>query len=137
MCREVASRYEERARQKGLQLDLLIVGRPEAMGQPFSARVIIDNLLSNAIRYTDHGAVTICLLDAGIDVIDSGPGIAAGEATYLYERAFRGANAKEAGCGFGLNIVQRPCAYNQWAVRLRNGESGGVVAEFRFAIAPG
>ena len=134
MCREVMSRYAEHVQQKGVLLELFVIGQPVATGQAFAARVVIDNLLSNAIRYIEKGAITIHLTDEGVEIIDSGPGIPANEAKHIYDRAFRGATARSsaAGFGFGLNIVQRLCAFNQCTVLLRNGDISGAVAELHF-----
>lgn len=135
ICREVLARYEDRARQKGLSLELVVTGRPAAAGAASSARVVVDNLLSNAIRYTQQGSIQVLLSEQGIDIADSGPGIPGDESDRIYDRAFRGTNASGQGFGLGLNIVKRLCEHNRWAVSVRNGNAGGAVAAIRFTSA--
>jgi two-component system sensor histidine kinase BaeS len=84
-----------------------VVGDPERLAQ------VVDNLLSNALRYTDPGgtiAVALELRDgrAVIDVADSGIGIAPGELARVFDRFWRspGARARTAdGSGVGLAVV--------------------------------
>jgi PAS domain S-box-containing protein len=74
----------------------------------------IDNLISNAIKYTpDGGTITVRAYadcdDAVIDVADNGIGIAADDEARLFDRFFRGATATERqiqGVGLGLSIVK-------------------------------
>jgi signal transduction histidine kinase/CheY-like chemotaxis protein/purine-cytosine permease-like protein len=75
-------------------------------------RQILINLLSNAVRFTDEGAVTL-RLDfrqhvARIDVIDTGIGIAAQDQERIFlpfERGSAGRRARDSGTGLGLTIT--------------------------------
>lgn len=77
---------------------------------------ILQNLLSNAIRYTDHGGVLIAARLRGevcrIDVVDTGRGISDSEKMLVFEEFYRsGKDADDSGVGpglgLGLSIVQR------------------------------
>lgn len=76
-------------------------------------RVILDNLLSNAVRYVpDHGNISITLAQQGtqliIDVEDNGPGIAPEERSRIFERFYHGradAGKGVKSSGLGLAIV--------------------------------
>ncbi|GJD44586.1 Sensor histidine kinase RcsC [Methylobacterium cerastii] len=83
-------------------------------------RRILQNLLSNAIRYTASGGVAlVARRRAGavrIDVMDSGCGIAADEHALVFDEFYRGsaaagdsggAEADGPGLGLGLSIVRR------------------------------
>jgi two-component system OmpR family sensor kinase len=66
---------------------------------------LIDNLISNAIKYNKTGGtLEICLSQEELRVKDSGIGIAKKELATIYER-FKRANKSEGGFGIGLNIV--------------------------------
>lgn len=77
-------------------------------------RVVLDNLVSNAIKYTPRGGkVRVTTAEDGdflqIDVEDDGPGIAAEEQEKIFESFYRGeasANGKVKGTGLGLAIVK-------------------------------
>ncbi len=80
-------------------------------------RQVIINLVGNAIKFTDHGAVKIHvkLLNEGqldhlvrVSVIDSGPGIEDEEIAYLTEPYVQSSAGKEkGGTGLGLAITSR------------------------------
>ncbi|MDZ4848172.1 MAG: ATP-binding protein, partial [Pirellulaceae bacterium] len=75
---------------------------------------IIDNLVSNAVRYTPLGGKVVvrCSIDAAmgvIDVVDNGQGIAAEHQERIFERFYRVDKARSSdlgGTGLGLSIVK-------------------------------
>ena len=77
-------------------------------------RQVIDNLLGNAVKYTEPGgSVSVRLRQRGavvvIAVSDTGIGVAPEEVGRLFRRFFRGAQATRRqipGVGLGLSIVR-------------------------------
>jgi len=78
-------------------------------------RRILQNLLSNALRYTREGGVLVGVRRRAdgrwrVDVRDTGPGIPAGKQEQIFEEFQRGGEASpwgEKGMGLGLAIVER------------------------------
>ena len=77
-------------------------------------RRIIQNLLSNAVRYTQHGRILLCARRRGdmvrIEIRDTGPGIAVEEQARVFQEFKRldgAGNAEQQGLGLGLAIVER------------------------------
>ena len=76
-------------------------------------RVMIDNLLSNAIRHSPDGGVISVRVTGGrervvIEVSDEGEGIPLAERPHVFEPFFRGGRAlrvRPAGSGVGLSVV--------------------------------
>ena len=76
---------------------------------------ILQNLVSNAIRYTERGGVLIAARRRGpktcrIEVVDTGRGIPEHERALVFEEFYRGGREGEdggVGLGLGLSIVQR------------------------------
>ncbi len=67
---------------------------------------VIDNLISNAIKYNKRlGAITIILRKEYFIIRDSGIGIEASKVSAIFERYSR-FNNSEGGFGIGLNIVK-------------------------------
>jgi signal transduction histidine kinase/CheY-like chemotaxis protein len=81
---------------------------------PLLLQRVLQNLVSNAVRYTKRGGVLVGVRVRGtqclIDVVDTGCGIAESERETMFEEFYRGAAAADgthAGLGLGLAIVQR------------------------------
>ncbi|MEO1543121.1 MAG: hybrid sensor histidine kinase/response regulator [Pseudomonadota bacterium] len=88
-------------------------------------RRILQNLLANAVRYTEHGGISIAARRRGdlirIEVWDTGPGIADDDRERIFEEFQRGANLEQKsgnGFGLGLAIVQRMAAALEHQVGL-------------------
>jgi signal transduction histidine kinase len=99
-------------------------------------RLILSNLLSNAVRYTERGGVvTVGPSGPGgavvLEVRDSGPPIPEAVLPHVFERFFRGdATRSEGGhSGIGLALVRSVARTLGLDVRARNTREGEVVFE--------
>lgn len=104
--------FLSQARAKQLQLDIL--PSPEAVRtDPTLLREIVQNLLSNAIRYTDRGRVSVRAKRDGdsvvLEVSDTGRGIPEDQLDRIFEEfhQVRHGNEETQGFGLGLSIVSR------------------------------
>jgi len=73
---------------------------------------MIRNLLSNSVRYTDHGKILLGCRRAGdkirIEMRDRGLGIAGDQLPHIFDEYYQGAGTGErGGFGLGLAIVRR------------------------------
>jgi two-component system, OmpR family, sensor kinase len=100
------------ARHKNIDLGLHKHEPVWVQGQPDALRMLLRNLLDNAIKYTPASGrvdVSIEIVDgqAVLTVEDSGPGIATEDRTRVFDRFFRaGDTPLETGSGLGLAIVK-------------------------------
>jgi signal transduction histidine kinase len=87
---------------------------PTLHTDPMKFKVIVKNLLTNALKFTERGTVTLTARPhrqgVEIRVADTGPGIPASALPYIFE-AFRQADSsstrRHGGVGLGLYIVRR------------------------------
>jgi signal transduction histidine kinase len=91
----------------------------------------LDSLIENAIRYSPPGSiVSIVTRPGGVEILDHGPGIEAGEERAVFERFYRGSAGRTglAGTGLGLAIARE--LVEQWggSVLLGNRPGGGARA---------
>ena len=107
----------------------------EHPGEPFDIWIdarklnsIIQNLISNAVKYSDNGTtITVSLyrhaMRWGFHVIDHGIGISASEHRKLFKQLFRGANAinaKIVGSGVGLLSIGRYVKHMKGRVEVKS-----------------
>lgn len=104
------------ARVKNMDVGLASNNAAQAMapvaGQADALRILLRNLLENAVKYTPPGGqvdVSLALVDgqAVLTVEDSGPGIAPENRLRVFDRFFRASDtAQESGSGLGLAIAR-------------------------------
>ncbi|MCU1729172.1 ATP-binding protein [Pseudomonas sp. 7P_10.2_Bac1] len=131
LIEEVVQGYSGAAQAKGLQLFALIDSTvPEwLIGDVTRIRQILNNLLNNALKFTDNGKIVLRLkLDSRDDervllhwqVSDTGKGIAHEEQARLFEPFYQVESAKNvvAGTGLGLSICKRLMHLMNGSMRL-------------------
>ena len=106
-----------------------------------SLRILMRNLLDNAIRYTPPGGQVAAGVarrgeEALLTVDDSGPGIPAAERERAFQRFYRGQAqcADSTGSGLGLAIVANIAARHGAQVALLDAPLGGLRVEVRFPL---
>lgn len=105
-------------------------------GDAEQLRVIIDNLLTNAIKFSPEGGVIqVRVLHANgnvvLDVIDNGPGVPVTERDKIFEAFYQGSAAARnffKGSGLGLAIVKEYTNANRGSIEVLSREQG---AHFR------
>jgi signal transduction histidine kinase len=115
MVQSVVAATESLARNKGLVLETAVApGLPAGRGDERRLTQVVLNLVGNAIKFTDTGAVTIAAFaESGfftIEVRDTGPGIAAEDQARIFEEFQQVDNTstrKKGGTGLGLAISKR------------------------------
>lgn len=132
LLREQAAHWQAGCAQQDLRLQLDIASAPCALHAD-SMRMLLRNLVENAIRYTPAGGriVVSCGRQEGrsfLRVADSGPGIPPEMRERVFERFFRLAGATLPGSGLGLSIVARVAELHRAQVLLGPGLDGGGLA---------
>lgn len=132
-----AERYEPVARQKGVHIAVGLP--PEALPRLICdeqrVQQVMSALLDNAIRYTPEGGVIRCGVRSGgksvrFWVADSGSGIPDSEKERVFERFYRGDQARtgKGHYGLGLSVAREIARLHRGSLILRDSQEGG--AEF-------
>ena len=107
---DLTDSFRPLAEEKGLTLRLgPVPGTVET--DPALLRSVMQNFLTNAVRYTREGGILVGVRRRGenwrIDVIDSGVGIAADKVDAVFGEFTRLGDVEVEGLGLGLALVQR------------------------------
>jgi len=133
---DVVAAQRPSAERHGQELVTLVAADVNIAVRPRMLRVLVENLLTNAIRYAGEGArVTVSARTEGdvvlLSVADNGRGVPRAELSRLFERFFRGDRARTThGTGLGLAIVKHVVTQAGGDVEARPGP-GGLGLEIR------
>jgi len=134
-----------RASEKEMALSLDVApDLPPLVSDELLVRRVLDNLISNAIKYTPAGGlvrVTAAPEGAGIAiaVTDSGIGLTEDEQAHLFERFFRSGRPEarqERGTGLGLSLVREAARRLGGEVRVTSAVGVGSTFTFWIPTAP-
>ena len=138
MIEQVVSDQKIALVSKSLLIDLHC-DKTTVQGDPEKLRVVMDNLVSNAIKYSPRGGVIQIRLskqedNAVIEVIDQGPGIAVEDHERIFQPFYRGrTGAMAKGTGLGLAIVKDYVEMHRGNVVLMEA-IGKIGAHFRITL---
>ena len=112
----------------------------EAECDPMRIRQALNNLIDNAVKYTQEGGeVRVCVETVGTDAVvtvkDNGVGMSAEHLDKIFDRFYRvdKARARETGgTGLGLHLVQRIAHLHHGRVEVESRENAG--STFRLVI---
>lgn len=119
------------AQKRGLELRVMS-SRAHVVSDPLYLKRILQNLLSNAIRYTESGRVLLGVRRKGaalqFEVWDTGPGIPEDKQTEIFKEFTRlNPLGRDGGMGLGLAIVEQACALLSHPLTLRSSLGRGTM----------
>jgi signal transduction histidine kinase len=126
---EVVAELTPAAAEHGRRLHASTEPAPAAIS-PAAARLIVTELLDNAIKYSTEADIEITVRGDGFSVADHGPGLSPGEQQRIFRPFERGTAAQQrevAGSGLGLALAQRATVRHGGTLAMDTGPDGTVV----------
>lgn len=148
---QAANSMAARAMDKNVEivLDIAAIKHPMVIGDGLRLRQILNNLISNAIKFTDKGEIIISasttddfttgrvILDVSVE--DTGVGIEKNKLDRLF-KAFSQEDAsttrKYGGTGLGLSIVNNLCSLMGGECRVESQKNVGSIFSFTLSLKP-
>lgn len=96
--------------RKGIRLDYTPTQKSVVTDEKWLS-FVVEQLLSNALKYTPQGTVSIYLEDGSLCIRDTGIGIAPEDLPRIFERGYTGCNGRsdKKASGLGLYLCRRIC----------------------------
>jgi len=143
IVRDVAADADFEAQAKGKFVEVSSADSCDVMGSENLLRSAVENVLRNAVRYTDERTVVDVSLSrsnghAIIKIADHGGGVPDEELPNLFRPFYRVGEARErktGGIGLGLAIAERAVSAHKGTIKASNS-NGGLLVEITLDTAP-
>ena len=142
LARDTATEWVPRAIERDIDLGF-DAPQSTAMvdGNAFLLKEMLNNVLDNALRYTQRGGQVTVRVAPDTSVVklvveDTGPGIPETERERVFERFYRALDSGSEGCGLGLAIVREIAQSHGAEIKLESGARGvGTAVQIAFPRA--
>ena len=136
--------FLQKASQKKLTFEVNVSENfPQAKADSELMEQMLENLVSNAVKYTPEGGRVGLAIEPGendtiqITVSDTGIGIPKGEISRLFAEFFRASNVKNViGTGLGLAIVKEIVKQHGGQIHVESEEGTGTAVTILFPASP-
>ncbi len=143
LIQDVAGTVASLAQEKGVRLRVEVPpDLPSLNVDPIRVRQVLFNLVTNAIRFTDEGQITISAGLEGEEIVtsvqDTGRGIPAGQLDRIFDEFLQVGGPKEdenPGKGLGLAIARRFVQLHGGRIWVQSAEGRGSVFSFSLPLA--
>jgi len=127
---DAVERAQRHAPQVRFQADL---AESVVRGVPTRLHRAVSNILDNAAKWSPPGGlVEVRVRDGEVSVRDHGPGIAADDLPFVFERFYRSPSARGMpGSGLGLAIVRQVAESHGGSATAEAAQGGGTIVRLR------
>lgn len=139
LIKQIVGNFSTQAEARQIDLGVGTCAALSVPGQSDSLRMLLSNLIDNAVRYTPVGGrVDVELTNdngtACIRVSDTGPGIPAAEREHVFERFFRVHGSEVSGSGLGLSIARQVALLHRGEILLEPTTGKGLTVQVRLPM---
>ena len=138
---EIGLKYKELNRKSGVEIRFDIAsGEHRLYFDKEVVQIILDNLISNAMKYTERGCITLRMSSEQqmgvnytcIQVTDTGFGIQPEALPHIFDRYYQeGGSHQASGTGIGLSLVKNLVVLHQGDIHVESQPGVGSTFTFR------
>ncbi len=137
---DILARYSDKIKNKKLNITANFSKDYSINSDNYLVTIIVSNLVSNAIKYTNsEGEISLLLFDSGnsiqFTIIDNGIGIATSDVAKVFQSFYRSDSSNHAtikGTGLGLSIVKRLCDLLKIEITIESELQVGTIINLSF-----
>lgn len=137
---DILARYSDKIKNKKLNITTNFSKDYSINSDNYLVTIIVSNLVSNAIKYTNsEGEISLLLFDSGnsiqFTIIDNGIGIATSDVAKVFQSFYRSDSSNHAtikGTGLGLSIVKRLCDLLKIEITIESELQVGTIINLSF-----
>jgi heavy metal sensor kinase len=139
LLRDVVDSLRPLAESKGIVMKSDVASDLMVRGDSDDLIRLFVNLLENAVKYTQHGGISVSArIEDGFAIVaveDTGIGIPSADLPYVFDRFYRVEKSRsEGGAGLGLAIAQEIVRSHDGSIDVRSEERKGTTFEVRLAL---
>lgn len=118
----------------GNRIELTMVADRDVRAPKQIVRIVVGNVLRNAVSFTREGRIDVRIHAEGMTVADTGIGMSSEELGNAFEAFYRADAARGVapGHGLGLAIVSRIVKRYGWTIRARSRSGEGTTVDVEF-----
>lgn len=127
---ELLTELDETFAARGIRINNRIGSGQPRKASPSLVKMVVGNILRNAIEHTRDGDVTLTIDGSALVISDQGEGIAPENLDRVYEHHF---STKPGGTGMGLSLVKRICDRFGWQIAISSEPKRGTTVRVTLA----
>ncbi len=137
LVKETLQKWDKQITERGIRVELNIEAITTVFSDHFFLLMMIDNLITNAIKYSAINGKIACLWnekEKTLSIINDGPGIRKEQIPFLYDRFFRTDQSRSSelpGNGLGLAIVKKLADLQQIEISVQS-DPGCTIFSLKF-----
>jgi signal transduction histidine kinase len=138
---EALGRFQTQLKEQGFEVHVDVpASLPPVHADRIAILHVLDNLLDNAIRYSNglkrvDISASASEKEVSLRIADKGVGISPDDMPRVFDKFFRGRDVTSGGSGLGLAIVQRILQDHGGEIRLHSTPGAGTTAEVLLRLA--
>jgi PAS domain S-box-containing protein len=114
---------------------------PDVLADRSRVLQVFENLIGNAIKFTDEGSISVGARAEGAEVVfwvaDTGVGIAAEDLSHVFDRFWQASRSERTGAGLGLAIVRQIVEAHRGRLWVDSEPGSGSTFFFTLPSTPG
>lgn len=139
LLEQVLLRHQQPIHQNNIKINMMVNQRVMIFSDPYMMDIIIENLVSNAVKYADKGGtVTIHISRHSEGVLftihNTGESLDSEELIKIFKRFYRSDSLRHPqvkGAGLGLSIVRRMCDILQIQITMESLKDQGTTVRLQ------